>query len=297
MPDQPPAEAPSATWSWWTAMPQWQQIAVVLVATFAVIWVVRRFIVGRLEKVVASTENDFDDRMLQLFKQFFTLIALFAAVLIIVKICGGRISALLAGAGIAGIAIGLAAKETLADVLAGIFLITDRPMRIGDRVKIERIGREWGGWGDVLDMGIRRTQVRNTDGVVVNYPNNVLANSVITNFSLLDQPIRVRVRFQLAYEADLEKAAAVAEGAIGRTEGVLEGTSQVVVRSAWDTAQGHLLAGILMEGRYRITDVRDRTRIRSAVLKNLIHDLRAEEIPLAVPQVRLEAAPEGRDVP
>lgn len=273
--------AASSTW-WWSGLPQWQQIVVVLVVTFTVIWVVRRFIVGRLERVVASTENDFDDRLLQLFKQFFTLAALFIAVLVIVKICGGKVTGLLAGAGIAGIAIGLAAKETLADVLAGIFLITDRPMRIGDRVKIERIGRDWGGWGDVLDMGIRRTQVRNTDGVVVNYPNNVLANSIITNFSHLDTPVRVRVRFQVAYHADVAAAREAALKAMGRTEGVIEGTPQVVIRSVWDTTRGHLLSGVLMEGRYRIPDVRYRTRIRSAVLENLLSDLRAAGVPLAV---------------
>ena len=47
------------------------------------------------------------------------------------------------------------------------------------RIKIERIGNHWGSWGDVIDIGMRRTQIRNTDGVIVNYPNSILANSVI----------------------------------------------------------------------------------------------------------------------
>ena len=48
---------------------------------------------------------------------------------------------------------------------------------------LERIGQHWGSWGDVVDIGLRRTKIRNPDGVVVNYPNSVLATSVITNFS------------------------------------------------------------------------------------------------------------------
>jgi small-conductance mechanosensitive channel len=201
------------------------------------------------------------------------------------------ISPLLAGAGIAGIAVGFAAKETLADILAGFFLIVDRPMGVGDRVKIERIGRDWGGWGDVLDVGLRRTRIKNTDGVVVNYPNNVLANSVITNFSAERQPVRVRVRFQVGYEADLERAQQVAKGAIERSAGVIAGTVDLVVRSLWDDTRGHLLAGVLLEGRYRIEDVRDRTRIRSRVLVNILEDLREASIPLPAAAVQVIAAP------
>jgi small-conductance mechanosensitive channel len=154
-------------------------------------------------------------------------------------------------------------------------------------VKIESPGRHWGGWGDVVDIGLRRTQVRNTDGVIVNYPNGVLANSVITNFSHDDDPVRVRVRFVVGYDADLDRMRIVAEGAIGGTEGVLEGTPQIVIRSLWDDARGHLLAGILVEGRYRIRDVRHRTRIRSRVLQNVLEGLRAEGIPLPAPRVRV----------
>ena len=65
---------------------------------------------------------------------------MFLAVLWVLKTYEVDISPLLAGAGIAGIALGFAAKELLADILAGMSLIADRPMRMGDRVKIERIG-------------------------------------------------------------------------------------------------------------------------------------------------------------
>ncbi len=98
---------------------------------------------------------------------------------------------------------------------------------IGDRVKIESPGRHWGGWGDVIDVGLRRTQVRNTDGVMV-------------------------------------------------------------VRSLWDDTGGHMGSGILLEGRYRIEDVRNRTKIRSEVLKNISRAFKAEGIPLASPRVRIE---------
>jgi len=95
------------------------------------------------------------------------------------KINGIAVSPILAGAGIFGVAVGFAAKETIADILAGIFLIIDRPIRIGDRVTIDKIGKHWGGWGDIIDIGLRRTIIRNTDGVVVNYPNSLLSSGII----------------------------------------------------------------------------------------------------------------------
>ena len=137
----------------------------------------------------------------------------------------------------------------------------------------------------MLDVGLRRTKVRNTDGVVVNYPNNMLSNSVITNFSDAPQPLRVRVRFQVDYGADLEQACEVARLAIERTEGVIKETGQVLVRSLWDDERGHLLAGVLLEGRYRLKDVRARSRTRSVVLTNLMTDLRAANIPYPAPRV------------
>jgi hypothetical protein len=63
----------------------------------------------------------------------------------------------------------------------------------------------------------------------------------------------------------------------------------MVVRSLWDDARGHLLAGVLVEGRYRIADVRDRTRIRSRVLVNVLGALRAAGIPFPAPLVRVQS--------
>lgn len=273
--------------AWWDGNPWWATVAVVLLA-FVATWVMRRVVLRRLEMLAAATDNDLDDRLIHLARSLLGFVVFFAGFLWVLRIHHVELTPFLAGAGIIGIAVGLAAKETLGDILSGVFLITDRPMRIGDRVKIENIGRDWGGWGDVVDVGLRRTQVRNTDGVVVSYPNSVLATSVITNFSHEEGPIRVRVRFQVDYDADLDRATEVAVAAIQATEGVLDGSVEVVVRGVWDDARGHAAAGVLMEGRYRIQNVRERTRIRSRVLKSLLAALRADGIPLPAPRVRVQ---------
>jgi hypothetical protein len=80
----------------------------------------------------------------------------------------------------------------------------------------------------------------------------------------------------------------VARRAIEATERVLPDSAEIVVRSLWDDNGGHMGSGILMEGRYHIEDVRNRTRIRSEVLKSINRDLAAAGIALASPRVRIE---------
>ncbi len=274
--------APSSSWTdlWTRIGPGWQ-IAIVIGGAALIYIVFRAVVLRSLERWTASTTNDLDDRLVHFAKQFFGIVLTFLVLVAALEIFGIEITPLLAIGGIATIALGMAAKETIADVLAGIFLIADRPMRIGDRVKLEFIGRDWGGWGDVVDIGLRRTLIRNTDGVVVNYPNSVLANSVITNFSHEEGPVRVRVRFQVAYDADIELTRDVAVKAIEKAAGVNSGTVQVLVRSLWDQSRGHLLSGVLLEARYKIDAISDRTRIRSDVLERLLSTLREHKVPIA----------------
>lgn len=273
---------------WWSDLNPWIKTAVVLVGAVVLYAVLRRAIIGPLERMAQKTDNDLDDRLLNFARHFAGIILVFVVLVIILNLHGVEITPLLAGAGIFGVALGFAAKESIADILAGIFLVLDRPMRRGDRVKLEHIGREWGGWGDVVDIGIRRTTVRNTDGVVVNYPNALLATSVITNFSHEREPIRVRVRFQVDYEADLDRVREVAMEAIEKSEGVIQATAEIVTRAIWDDSRGHMVAGVLVEGRYKIYDVSERTRIRSRVLENLLKGLRAANVPLPAPRVHIE---------
>jgi small-conductance mechanosensitive channel len=199
----------------------------------------------------------------------------------VLTINGIEVGPVLAGAGIFGIAIALAAKETLADILSGIFLIADRPIRIGDRIMIEKIGRHWGGWGDVIDIGLRRTTIRNTDGVIVNYPNSVLSKNTIKNFSFDPHPVRARVRFQTDYSADTDLVKQVTCDTIEQIDGIISGTVTVVIRSIWDDEQGHMLSGVLYEARYKLEDVKQRTPLRSIALESLIKAFKANNIPMS----------------
>lgn len=241
----------------------------------------RHIVIRRAERLTSKTANDLDDRLVDFAKQFLWVFALFGCLVWVLKINGISVSPILAGAGIVGIAVGFAAQETLADILSGIFLIIDRPLRVGDRITIDKIGKHWGSWGDVVDIGLRRTVIRNTDGVVVNYPNSVLSSGIIKNFSINPAPVRARVRFQVDYAAQPEQVKSIVQASVTQVDGILHERTTVVIRSMWDDDHGHQMSGVLYEARYFLEDVKQRTAIRSEVLEKIISGFIEHGVPMA----------------
>ena len=272
--------------SWQNLGPSLQSVFVLLIAG-SLYLLLRSVVLRKFAALAQATSNDLDDRLVHLATQFTGVIALFCTVAALLHVNDVAVSPLLAGAGIVGVSLGFAAKETIADILAGIFLIIDQPIRIGDRIKIQKVGNHWGGWGDVVDIGLRRTRVRNTDGVYVNYPNSVFSSSIITNFSQEQEAVRVRIRFQVDYDADINRMKQATLDAINGCAQVVENSGQVLLRGV-DDASGRMLTGILVEARYHLTDVRKRTVVRSEVLEAILDNLRQQQIPIATPKVRLE---------
>ena len=267
--------------SFWSSLGNIEKSVIAILLSIAGYYFLRYFVIRRIERITDKTDNDLDDRLIHFIKQFLWIGVVVVALVWVLKINGIAVSPILAGAGIFGVAVGFAAKETIADILSGIFLIIDRPIRIGDRVTIDRIGKHWGGWGDIVDIGLRRTVIRNTDGVIVNYPNSLLSSGIIKNFSMNPTPVRARIRFQVDYSADPELVRKTVFEAIQKVEGIIEGNTSVVIRSMWDDDLGHQLSGVLYEARYLLEDVKQRTTIRSHVLENLIIDFQKNDIPMA----------------
>jgi small-conductance mechanosensitive channel len=265
----------------WGAMSSLHKALSVIFITYIAHQFLKRIVIRQFEKLSAKTANDLDDRFIHFIDQFQWIVMCFIATLGVLKSFDVAIGPLLAGAGIFGVALGFAAKESMADVLAGIFLIADRPIRIGDRINFDAIGGgHWGGWGDVVDIGLRRTRIRNSDGVYVNYPNNLLSNSVITNFSYEAEPMRVRLRFQVDYDADIDQVREITLKVIAANPRIMVDSGKMIVRSLWDDKQGHLMSGVTLEARYRIEDVRKRTEIRAEILEELLRELKAKEVPM-----------------
>jgi MscS family membrane protein len=111
------------------------------------------------------------------------------------------VTAWLASAGILGIAIGFAAKDTLANLFSGIFILADAPYQIGDFVVLASGER-----GQVTDIGIRSTRLLTRDDVQIVVPNAAIGNAKIVNESGgPDLRERVRVKVGVAYGSDIDR--------------------------------------------------------------------------------------------
>lgn len=111
------------------------------------------------------------------------------------------VTAWLASAGIAGLAIGFAAKDTLSNLFAGVFILADAPYKVGDYIVLDDGNR-----GKVMNIGLRSTRVLTRDDVEVTIPNSIIGNSSITNQSGGHHTkMRLRVKVGVAYGTDIDK--------------------------------------------------------------------------------------------
>jgi len=110
-------------------------------------------------------------------------------------------TAWLASAGIAGIAIGFAAKDTLANLFSGVFIMADAPYKIGDFIVLDTGER-----GEVTHIGIRSTRILTRADVEVTIPNSVMGNTKIINESGgPHEKYRARIPIGVAYGSDIDK--------------------------------------------------------------------------------------------
>jgi MscS family membrane protein len=107
----------------------------------------------------------------------------------------------LASAGVIGVAVGFAAKDTLANLVAGVFVLAEAPYKLGDYLIVDGVER-----GAVIEIGMRTTRLRTRDDVEIIVPNALMANSKIVNQS--GGPLRgsrVRVAVGVAYGSDVDQ--------------------------------------------------------------------------------------------
>ncbi len=117
-------------------------------------------------------------------------------------------TAWLASAGIIGIAVGFAAKDTLANLFSGVFIMADSPYKLGDYVVIDDTVR-----GKITHMGIRSTRLLTRDDVEVTIPNSLMGNSKVVNESGgPHEKYRIRISVDVAYGTDLDQVVELLEG-------------------------------------------------------------------------------------
>ncbi len=189
----------------------------ILIVVVMVLRIVTNFSKHWLEEWASQTESTADDRLIPLVAKIIKTVTIILGVFFIFDTWDINLSPLLATAGIAGIAIGFAVRDSLANILGGIQLVLDKTFKVGDKIELGS-----GEMGVVLDIGIRSTKLKTYDNEVIFIPNGILANTRIKNFTVPDLSIRVNVNFGVEYGSDPEQVRNVVLDAIKKVDTVIE---------------------------------------------------------------------------
>jgi MscS family membrane protein len=206
--------------------------------------------------------SDMDDRLVDLLELVIRYVIWFAAILAILKVFQIDVTPLLAGAGIAGIAIALAAQDFISNFFGGAIITVDKPFKVGDRIKVENY------YGDVVSVGTRSTRIKTLDYQIVTIPNNKLTSNIIINFSEPDQKLRISIPVTVACGTDPVRVKKIlleiSHDAIKNTEFLLEDPAPSVFFTEFADSSWNFVLKVWMR-KYNLPDeVKDIINIKIA---------------------------------
>ena len=191
---------------------------------------------------------------------------------------GINVTGIVVGLGFVGLAVAFAAQDTVENMIAGVFIIIDRPFREGERILLpKKLGGIYSSWGDVVEIGLRTTSVRSTDGVLLTIPNKLLTNDAVANFS--QSELRVRVRLGLtATWSNVTKAEEIVKDIANNNPDISQEPKppQVVLRDFGDQE-------VIMEIRYYVDSARKMRSSKSYFVTEILRRFEEQKVTLAYP--------------
>lgn len=162
--------------------------------------------ISRTANALAGAYIDRSDNMLEttLLSNVISFCVYSVGIVIILAECGIPIAPIVTAMGIGGMAVALGMQEGMANLFSGLFLIFSRQIHIGDYIRIST-GQE----GQVSDITWRYTTVSNVSGNTIIVPNKTIAASILTNFSMPAEDIKIKIQCGVAYDSDLDQVEAV----------------------------------------------------------------------------------------
>ncbi len=254
------------------------QIHAVLEA--AIILSVTMTVAGVLDSLVAaaSERRALAVGVTGLFRTSVRLVVLVVGGLVLLSSLGIAVTPILTALGVGGLAVALALQDTLSNLFAGIHLLADKPIRVGDYVRLSAENVE----GHVVDVGWRSTRLRMLQNNVVVVPNKRVAESIITNYDLGETRMAVLIRVRVDYDADAELVERLlvdeATRAVGQVDGLLAEPppSARLIPGFGDYALEFTLA-------CQVRSFVDQFSVQHELRKRVLKRLRAERIRIPLP--------------
>ena len=176
--------------------------ALIVIVACSVTYVIVKFVDLLLgvwrEKIVSPQDKAFAEQLIPLAGKSAKAVIIIATVLLTADNLGINIKTLLAGLSVGGLALGLAAQDTVANLFGAVAIFLDQPFHMGDRIKVEGVE------GVVEAIGLRSTSIRNPDGHHVTIPNKLMGNAIITNITRRPT-IKTEMNLGLTYDTPAEK--------------------------------------------------------------------------------------------
>ena len=257
------------------------------IVAVAAAWLVKKFVSDRLIDNF-TTKLELGEHEAKPIKKIFAVIIYIIAFFILLGIwhLRGTLTGLLAGAGIVGIVIGLAIRDIISDLLAGIILFFDRPFKIGDSLVVGNVG------GKVLDIGLRSVKLRTWDGVFATIPNRKVCSEVLKNYAKYNQR-RLEVVVGVDYDSDLEKVQEAITKALNREDvPILKDPEPIVALETLDASSINFKVLFWFQTDVGIPWI----ILRGKLIKAIVEEFRKEKISIPFPQVTISPR-EGSEPP
>jgi MscS family membrane protein len=145
--------------------------------------------------------------ILPILKKLIKVFVIISGLIVVLDHFKYNITSLVAALGVSSLAVGLAAKETLSNMISGFTLVVDRPFRVGDRIETDNK------MGDVVEIGLRSTRIRTPDNTIVVIPNSKLVDNVVTNYAYPEQSLRCSYKAGVEYGSDVVRVKEILKGA------------------------------------------------------------------------------------
>lgn len=175
----------------------------ILYSLIAIIWIITAIKISNavIENAVQKIKDvtGLGKEIIPLIENFSKIVIIVIGLMVILSIWKINITPVIASAGIAGVAVAIAAKDTLANFFGGLSLFVDKPFKLGDFIVVDEKLK-----GEVVDIGIRSTRIKTPDDILITIPNSILVSSKIINESAPSPKIRLRLPVTVAYGSDIE---------------------------------------------------------------------------------------------
>lgn len=241
------------------------------------------------DKMNRSYDIKVDNILFPFLSKTLRLIILALVITIIAQKWGYDIQGFVTGLGLGGLAFALAAKDAAGNIIAGIFIILDKPFSIGDWVSCDTVE------GTIEDISFRSTKIRTFDAALITVPNSKLANEPVTNFSRRGKR-RINFNLAIAYGTSKEKL----EICVEKIRNMIENHPQVnnddihVIFDKFNDSSLDIFVNFFVD----TVKYAEYLKIQESINFNIMEILQQEEVSMALPStnVFVESLPNKRKV-